>query len=108
MLVAFRRGLPTSAALAVLQMISAQPGRAAEVTVLLIANLAVADTVIRFASYRRRVFRRKPPRFSRLAFPAGCGQFLALPFSARLAMPVSRAAAVLPVTGRPAPAHDSR
>jgi hypothetical protein len=58
MLVAFRAGLlPTSAALAVLHMISAQPGRAAEVTVLLIASLA--DAVIRFAFYRRRVFRRK-------------------------------------------------
>jgi len=57
MLVAFRAGLlPTSAALAVLHIISVQPGRAAEVTVLLIANLA--DAVIRFAFYRRRVFRK--------------------------------------------------
>ena len=64
MLVAFRAGLlPTSAALAVLHMISAQPGRAAEVTVLLIANLA--DAVIRFAFYRRRVFRRKAAALSR-------------------------------------------
>jgi hypothetical protein len=58
MLVAFRAGLlPTSATLAVLHMISAQPGWAAEVAVLLIANLA--DAVIRFAFYRCRVFRRK-------------------------------------------------
>jgi len=57
MLVAFRAGLlPTSAALAVLHIISVQPGRAGEVTVLLIANLA--DAVIRFAFYRRRVFRK--------------------------------------------------
>src|ERR1019366_4386826 len=59
-LIAFGTGLLlTSAALAALHMISARPSRAAEVTVLLVANLAA--TVVRFALYRRWVFRHKAP-----------------------------------------------
>ena len=59
-LIAFGTGLLlTSAALDALHMISARPSRMAEVTVLLIANLAA--TVVRFVLYRRWVFRRKAP-----------------------------------------------
>jgi putative flippase GtrA len=69
-LIAFGTGLLlTSASLAALHMISAQPSRPAEVTVLLIANLAA--TVVRFALYRRWVFRHKaPPATSRPAAAA--------------------------------------
>jgi putative flippase GtrA len=59
-LIAFGIGLLlTSAALAALHVISPRPPRAAEVTVLLVANLAA--TAVRFALYRRWVFRRKAP-----------------------------------------------
>ncbi|HEX9543100.1 MAG TPA: glycosyltransferase [Streptosporangiaceae bacterium] len=59
-LIAFGTGLLlTSAALAALHMISSRPPRAAEVTVLLVANLAA--TAVRFALYRRWVFRHKAP-----------------------------------------------
>jgi hypothetical protein len=40
-------------------MISARPSRAAEVAVLVVANLAA--TVVRFALYRRWVFHRNAP-----------------------------------------------
>src|SRR6266851_4395068 len=65
-LIAFGTGLLlTSAALAALHMISPRPPRAAEVTVLLVANLAA--TAVRFALYRRWVFRHKaPPAVARL------------------------------------------
>jgi putative flippase GtrA len=59
-LIAFGTGLLlTSAALNALHMISPRPSRTAEVTVLLIANLAA--TVVRFVLYRGWVFRRKAP-----------------------------------------------
>ena len=59
-LIAFGAGLLlTSAALAALHLIAARPTRMAEVSVLLAANLAA--TVIRFALYRRWVFRHKAP-----------------------------------------------
>jgi putative flippase GtrA len=69
-LIAFGTGLLlTSAALAALHMISPRPSRTAELTVLLIANLAA--TVVRFALYRRWVFRHKaPPATSRPAAAA--------------------------------------
>jgi putative flippase GtrA len=55
-LITFGIGLAlTSGALAVMDAGSAQPGRAVEVTVLVAANLAA--TVVRFALYRRWVFR---------------------------------------------------
>jgi putative flippase GtrA len=59
-LIAFGTGLLlTSAALAALHMISARPSRAAEVTVLVTANLVA--TGVRFALYRRWVLRHKAP-----------------------------------------------
>jgi putative flippase GtrA len=59
-LIAFGTGLLlTSSALAALHMISARPSRAAEVAVLLTANLVA--TAVRFALYRRWVFRHKAP-----------------------------------------------
>jgi putative flippase GtrA len=58
-LIAFSAGLLlTSGALAGLHLISARPGRAAEVTVLLLANLLA--TAVRFLLYRSWVFRREP------------------------------------------------
>jgi len=55
-LIAFGIGLAlTSGALVALHAVSARPGRAAEVTVLILANLAA--TVVRFALYRSWVFR---------------------------------------------------
>jgi putative flippase GtrA len=68
-LIAFGTGLLlTSAALGALHAISPRPTRAAEVTVLLIANLAA--TVVRFALYRRWVFRHEaPPVMSQPAGP---------------------------------------
>jgi len=55
-LIAFGIGLAvTSGALAALHAVTAQPGRAAEVTVLVAANLAA--TIVRFALYRGWVFR---------------------------------------------------
>ena len=55
-LIAFGTGLAvTSGALAALHVVSAQPGRAAEVTVLVAANLVA--TVVRFLLYRGWVFR---------------------------------------------------
>jgi len=55
-LIAFGIGLAvTSGALAALHAITAQPGRAAEVAVLVLANLAA--TVVRFLLYRGWVFR---------------------------------------------------
>jgi putative flippase GtrA len=55
-LIAFGIGLAvTSGALAVLHAVTAQPGRAAEVAVLVAANLAA--TVVRFLLYRGWVFR---------------------------------------------------
>jgi putative flippase GtrA len=55
-LIAFGIGLAvTSGALAVLHAVTAQPGRAAEVAVLVVANLAA--TVVRFLLYRGWVFR---------------------------------------------------
>jgi putative flippase GtrA len=59
-LIAFGTGLLlTSAALAALHAISARPPRAAELLVLLIANLAA--TAVRFVLYRRWVFDRNAP-----------------------------------------------
>jgi putative flippase GtrA len=61
-LLAFGAGLLlTSGALAALHAVSARPGRGAEVTVLLCANLLA--TIVRFALYRSWVFRvrRTPP-----------------------------------------------
>jgi putative flippase GtrA len=59
-LIAFGTGLLlTSAALAALHMISARPPRAAELLVLLIANLAA--TAVRFVLYQRWVFDRNAP-----------------------------------------------
>ena len=59
-LLAFGAGLAlTSAALAALHAAVPQPARAAEVTVLIGANLAA--TVIRFVIYRRWVFRARRP-----------------------------------------------
>jgi len=75
-LIAFGTGLLlTSAALAALHMISTRPPRAAEVTVLLVANLAA--TVVRFALYRRWVFRHKAP--PAVARPPAAGQPTAAP-----------------------------
>jgi putative flippase GtrA len=55
-LIAFGIGLAvTAGALAVLSAVTAQPGRATEVTVLVVANLVA--TVVRFALYRTWVFR---------------------------------------------------
>jgi putative flippase GtrA len=55
-LIAFGTGLAvTSGGLAVLHAVTAQPGRAAEVAVLVVANLAA--TVVRFLLYRGWVFR---------------------------------------------------
>ena len=55
-LIAFGIGLAvTSGALAGLHAVTAQPGRAAEVAVLVVANLAA--TVVRFLLYRGWVFR---------------------------------------------------
>ena len=62
-LLAFGAGLLlTSGALATLHAVSARPGRAAEVTVLVAANLIA--TIVRFALYRSWVFRarRTPPQ----------------------------------------------
>jgi putative flippase GtrA len=66
-LIAFGIGLAvTSGALVALHAVSAEPGRAAEVAVLVAANLAA--TVVRFALYRNWVFRGRggragpPPR----------------------------------------------
>ena len=61
-LLAFGAGLLlTSGALAALHAVAARPGRAAEVTVLVAANLLA--TIVRFALYRGWVFRarRTPP-----------------------------------------------
>src|SRR5215471_9353979 len=58
-LIAFGTGLAvTSGALTALHAVSAQPGRAAEVTVLVAANLAA--TMVRFMLYRSWVFRGAP------------------------------------------------
>jgi putative flippase GtrA len=58
-LIAFGIGLAvTSGALAALHAVAAQPGRAAEVVVLVAANLAA--TVVRFMLYRGWVFRGAP------------------------------------------------
>jgi putative flippase GtrA len=58
-LIAFGAGLLlTSGALAGLHAVSARPGRAEEVTVLLLANLLA--TAVRFLLYRSWVFRREP------------------------------------------------
>jgi len=55
-LIAFGTGLAvTAGALAALHALSTQPGRAAEITALIAANLAA--TVVRFALYRSWVFR---------------------------------------------------
>jgi putative flippase GtrA len=55
---AFAAGLAlTSAALAALHSVTARPARAAEVAVLVVANLLA--TVLRFAIYRHWVFRRR-------------------------------------------------
>ena len=73
-LIAFGIGLAlTSGALGALHLISARPSRAAEVTVLIVANLVA--TVVRFGLYRSWVFRsgragspgpaRRPSRPSR-------------------------------------------
>ena len=60
-LLAFGAGLAlTSAALAALHAVTARPARAAEVTVLVVANLLA--TVIRFVIYRHWVFRAPPVR----------------------------------------------
>jgi putative flippase GtrA len=66
-LIAFGIGLAvTSGALVALHAVSGEPGRAAEVAVLVAANLAA--TVVRFALYRNWVFRGRggragpPPR----------------------------------------------
>jgi putative flippase GtrA len=60
-LIAFGIGLAlTSGALAALHAISAHPGRATEVTVLVAANLVA--TVVRFALYRSWVFRSRGSR----------------------------------------------
>jgi putative flippase GtrA len=57
-LLAFAAGLAlTSAALAALHSVTARPARAAEVAVLVVANLLA--TVLRFAIYRHWVFRRR-------------------------------------------------
>jgi putative flippase GtrA len=64
-LLAFGAGLLlTSGALAGLHQVSARPPRAAEVSVLLLANLAA--TAIRFLLYRSWVFRARPARPARL------------------------------------------
>jgi putative flippase GtrA len=58
-LIAFGIGLAvTSGALAALHAVSAQPGRAAEVAVLVAANLTA--TAVRFMLYRGWVFRGAP------------------------------------------------
>jgi len=93
MLVALHAGLlPTSAALAVLHMISAQPGRAAEVTVLLIANLAGRCDPVRLL-----LTPGVPPQGRRASlawlFRLGAVNSWRCPFSARLAMLASRAVA---------------
>jgi putative flippase GtrA len=88
-LIAFGTGLLlTSAALAALHMISARPSRAAEVTVLLIANLVA--TVVRFALYRRWVFRHKAPPATSQPAPVLANPVLANPVLANpvLANPV--------------------
>jgi putative flippase GtrA len=59
-LIAFGIGLVlTSGALAALDAVTAQPGRATEVAVLVAANLVA--TVVRFALYRTWVFRGHDP-----------------------------------------------
>ena len=59
-LIVFGTGLLlTSGVLGALDMITSRPSRAAEVMVLLIANLAA--TAVRFVLYRHWVFRRKAP-----------------------------------------------
>jgi len=71
-LIAFGTGLLlTSAALAALHAISARPPRAAELLVLLIANLAA--TAVRFVLYRRWVFDRNAPPAAGQAATARAG-----------------------------------
>ena len=68
-LIAFGIGLAvTSGALAALQAVTARPGRAAEVAVLVTANLVA--TVVRFALYRSWVFRGHGGRGGPGAIPA--------------------------------------
>lgn len=72
-LLAFGAGLLlTSGALAGLHLAAARPGRAAEVTVLLTANLAA--TAVRFCLYRAWVFRRPRPAQAALIHPEGTDQ----------------------------------
>ena len=69
-LLAFGAGLLlTSGALAGLHLATARPGRAAEVTVLVIANLAA--TAVRFCLYRAWVFRHPRPAQAALIHPEG-------------------------------------
>jgi putative flippase GtrA len=69
-LLAFGAGLLlTSGALAGLHLATARPGRAAEVTVLVIANLAA--TAVRFCLYRAWVFRHLRPAQAALIHPEG-------------------------------------
>jgi putative flippase GtrA len=69
-LLAFGAGLLlTSGALAGLHMAAARPGRATEVTVLVIANLAA--TAVRFCLYRAWVFRHPRPSQAALIYPEG-------------------------------------
>ena len=67
-LIAFGIGLAvTSGALAALHAVTAQPGRAAEVAVLVAANLAA--TVVRFVLYRGWVFRGATAALARRPSP---------------------------------------
>ena len=68
-LIAFGIGLAvTSGALAVLYAVTAQPGRATEVTVLVAANLVATE--VRFGLYRTWVFRGRAAAGGRAAQPA--------------------------------------
>ncbi len=82
-LIAFGTGLLlTSAALAALHVISARPSRAAEVTVLVTANLVA--TGVRFALYRRWVFRHKAPPATGQPTPVPAAPVAATPVPADL------------------------
>ncbi len=97
-LIAFGAGLLlTSGALAGLHAVAARPGRAAEVTVLLVANLLA--TAVRFGLYRSWVFRRPAGPAAPAAAPP-----VAAPPVAMAAVPVPPVpATTVPVTAVPGP-----
>jgi putative flippase GtrA len=104
-LLAFGAGLAlTSAALAALHAAVPQPARAAEVTVLIGANLAA--TVIRFVIYRHWVFRRRRPAADALASPALPDRALPAEVPQATVLPANEpSATVLRLTSQPNGLH---